>query len=82
VCDDEREEFVQQAIDERWGQAEARQAVRDCKVTLHTGQPAPRLASRIRALVEELADVDPELLSARARREARRLLQVLSRLSS
>lgn len=82
VPDDEREQFIQQAIDERWGQAEARQAVRDWKVTFQSGQPSPRLAARMRALADELADVETASLSNRERREVRRLQEVLARLSA
>jgi hypothetical protein len=80
VPDDEREEFVQQAIDERWDQAEARQAVRDRKVTLQTGQPLRRLASRIRALANELEAIEKDLLTPSARRELAHLRHVINRL--
>lgn len=57
------------------GQAEARQAVEDRKVTLRTGLPSPRLPSHIRALREELAGLNPSTLSILARRELKLLLE-------
>jgi hypothetical protein len=45
-------------------------------------QISPRLASHLRALADELADVQAESLSAREQREVRHLHQVLARLRS
>lgn len=74
IPDGERAQLVDQAVAERWGKAEARQAVVRCKAALHQGPPAPRLASRIRALTEELAALERDALPARTRRELARLV--------
>jgi ParB family chromosome partitioning protein len=54
IPEEERGLFVERAVTEHWGQAEARHAVEDRKVTLRTGLPSPRLPSHIRDLREEL----------------------------
>ncbi|MDQ6674548.1 MAG: ParB/RepB/Spo0J family partition protein [Chloroflexota bacterium] len=76
VPEEEREEFVKRAVKERWGQAEARHAVEDRKVTLHAGLPSSRLPSHIRALRRELEGLEPDTLSDLARRELALLLKV------
>jgi hypothetical protein len=68
VPEKERSSFVERAVAERWGQADARRAVGDRKVTLRAGLPPARLASHIRARSEELATIAPGALSVRARR--------------
>jgi len=81
--DNKRTEFARHAIDERWGQAEARRTVREWKVTYHSDGPdrsGPRLAARIRALADELTEFEVATLSTREQREVRHLLDVLSRL--
>ncbi|MBV9322861.1 MAG: ParB/RepB/Spo0J family partition protein [Chloroflexi bacterium] len=81
ASEDKRKQLVEQAIAERWGQSDARQAVAECKVTLQSRPTPPRLASRLRALSDELAAVESGSLSTREKRELRHLAAVLSRLS-
>jgi hypothetical protein len=73
---EDRAAFVERAVSERWGQAEARHAVEDRKVTLRAGLPSSRLPGHIRALREELAGLDPGTLSVLAERELALLLKV------
>lgn len=82
VPEEEREQFIQQAIDERWGWAQARQAVAERKGPLQSDQPAPRLASRVRALARELSGIDPTTLPPRTRREIAHLASVAQRVAS
>ena len=71
---DSRRELAEQAADEQWSQGDARRAVEaNRNVTL---RPSPRLASRIRALHDELASLDLAALPTRARRELVRLVEV------
>jgi ParB family chromosome partitioning protein len=73
---DSRRELAEQAVDEQWSQGDARRAVQASRnVTL---QPAPRLASRICAPREELAGLDLAALSARARHELVRLVELVN----
>lgn len=72
---DARRDLAHQAVTERWTQPVARREVATGRnVTLQVS-PA-RLASRIHALADELADVDPAVLSARTRRELARLISI------
>jgi hypothetical protein len=75
----QRSELALQAVDEHWERPQVRAAVRDCIAAIQ--QPSPRLVSRIRALTDELAAVDPQSLSPRARREAVRLRDLLTQLT-
>jgi cell division protein FtsB len=74
-----RVELAQQAVDERCKRPQVRAAVRECIAAIQ--QPRPRLASRIRALHKELAGLEPDALSERARRELLRLVDVGQRLT-
>lgn len=74
-----RNELAQQAVKERWERPQVREAVRECIAAI---QPStPRLASHIRALTDELAGLEPGSLSARTRRDAAHLLEVLARIT-
>jgi ParB family chromosome partitioning protein len=71
---DARRLLANKAVSERWTQPAARREVAARRnVTL---QVSPQLASRIRALANELVDLEPSALSARARRELARLLEI------
>ena len=71
-----RPRLVDEALANEWGQMDARRAVSaERRVTL---QPSPRLASRIRALREELAGLDLATLPTRTRRELARLVELVS----
>jgi hypothetical protein len=73
---DSRRELAEQAADEQWSQSDARRAVEaNRNVTL---RPSPRLASRIRALHDELAGLDLAALPTRAKRELARLVELVS----
>lgn len=77
---DTRRKFADQAVTERWTQPVARREVAASRnVTLQA--PSPRLARRIRALADELVNLEPAALSTHERREARRLVEVLAHLS-
>jgi ParB family chromosome partitioning protein len=73
-----RPQLAERAIAENWGQADARRAVASWNVTFQSGQPSPRLASRIRALRDELAGLDLAALPARTRRELARLVELVN----
>lgn len=79
---DQRPDLVDQAIREQWTPAQARRARLDaqakCLDSKHS-QPERRLASRIRALADELAGT--EALSRGERREASRLARVLAEIA-
>jgi ParB family chromosome partitioning protein len=80
--DNARRQLAEQAVTEQWTFPMARREVAaNRNGPLRLDGPAPRLASRIRALAEELADLEAASLSAREQREARHLLEVLSKLS-
>ena len=66
-----RQDLASQAAAGNWTPADARRAVAEsrCNESLQLGEPLPRLASRIRALREELAGLDAATLPARAKRE-------------
>jgi ParB family chromosome partitioning protein len=67
--DNVRKQLASDAAAEKWTPADARRAVAGagCNDSLqHT--PSPRLLSRIRALADELAQVNPQALSPRAPR--------------
>lgn len=76
-----RPQLASAAAAEQWTPAAARRQVAASgrNESLQRG-PRPRLLSRIKQLADELADVAPESLSGDARREAVRLLSVLSNL--
>jgi len=78
-----RQRLAAQAAAAKWTPADARRKVAavSCNESLQRPQ-APRLPSRIRALANELAGVDPASLSAGARRELVRLLEVARTLAS
>jgi len=68
-----RAELAQQAVEEHWERPQVRAAVR-CIAAI---QPSSsHLASRIRALREELAALDAAALPTRARRELVRLIEL------
>jgi ParB family chromosome partitioning protein len=73
-----RPKFVERAIAEKWGQTEARRAVLERYVPSAVDEPKPRLASRIRALREELAGLDLAALSPSAKSELARLVELVS----
>jgi ParB family chromosome partitioning protein len=69
-----RQLLAYQAVSECWTQPAARrEVVARRNVTL---QPSPRLAGRIRALADELAQLETAALSVRTRRELARLLEI------
>lgn len=71
---DRRGELARQAVDGRWERPQVRAAAA-LAVSLRYS-PAPRLASRIRALADELEAIDSSTLSARVRRELARLIRI------
>jgi ParB family transcriptional regulator, chromosome partitioning protein len=71
---DRRGKLAKHAVAERWERPQIRAAVRDCIAAIQPGRP--RLASRIRALTDELEATDPATLNARVRRELARLIRV------
>ncbi len=73
-----RKHLADEAAAGHWTPAEARRAVKQAKWNESFQQAAtpPRLASRIRALTDELEGVEAASLSARVRRELARLLQI------
>jgi ParB family chromosome partitioning protein len=71
---DQRQPLAQQAVEERWERPQVRAALAGCNAALQ--QPSPQLASRIRALADELEAVDPSTLNARVRRELARLVAI------
>jgi hypothetical protein len=75
-----RRELADQAVTERWERPQVRDALGKRNGALQ--QVSPRLASRIRALADELAEVQVVSLSARERREVRHLAHVLEGLRS
>jgi ParB family chromosome partitioning protein len=76
--DDQRQGLATRAAAADWTPAEARREVANARRNGPLQQaPAPRLASHIRALSNELEQIDLKSLNARTRREAIRLLQVL-----
>jgi ParB family chromosome partitioning protein len=77
---DARRELAHQAVSERWARPQVRDALEKRNAALQ--QVSPRLASRLRALADELSDVEAASLSAREQREVRHLYQVLTRLRS
>jgi ParB family chromosome partitioning protein len=81
--DDARHHLAEQAVSDQWTFPVARREVAaNRNGPLQLAGPAPRLASRMRALADELIEVEPTSLSTRERRETRRLLKVLQRLST
>ena len=74
VDPDRRSELAKRAVAERWERPQVRAAVRDCIAAIHAAPP--RLASRIRALADELETIDPATLNARVRRELAGLIRV------
>jgi ParB family chromosome partitioning protein len=77
-----RERLAKKAATEAWSPTTAR---REVAAAGRNGPlqrtPPPRIASHIRALTDELAGLEPGALSARARRDAVALLDVLARLA-
>jgi hypothetical protein len=75
---DIRRRLASEAAAGNWTPAEARQAVRDssCNDSLQRAERSPRLGSRIRALCDELAQLNSATLPRSARRELPRLLEV------
>jgi ParB family chromosome partitioning protein len=82
--DDQRQALATIAVAADWTPAEARSEVASMRRNgpLHPHESSPRLASRIRALTEELAVVEPGSLSVRARHDLARLLAVGRSLAS
>jgi ParB family chromosome partitioning protein len=79
----DREALARQAIDECWERPQVRTALAERNAALQ--KPSSRLAGRIHSLAEELALVDPELVSPTIRRALVRLLktaQPIARTSS
>jgi ParB family chromosome partitioning protein len=78
---DVRRRLTAEASQARWTPADARRAVKEAKWndSFQSGVPPTRIASRIRALTAELTHVDLADLSPRARRDLRRLLEVLQK---
>ncbi len=74
-----RREFAEQAVTERWDRPQVRAALAERNAALQ--QPSSRLPSRIRALANELDMLKPNSLSARTRREAVHLREILLRLT-
>jgi ParB family transcriptional regulator, chromosome partitioning protein len=73
---EDRPRLVEEALANAWGQMDARRAVSaERRVTL---QSSPRLASRIRALHDELAGLDLAALPTRTKRELARLVEFVS----
>jgi len=70
---EQRRTLASQAVEERWERPQIRAALERCNAAL---QPSPRLPSHIRALREELTGLEPGTLSALARRELLRLLEI------
>jgi hypothetical protein len=68
---DARREFAGQAVAERWERPQVRAALAERNAALQPGEPLPRLASRIRALHDELADLDAAALPARTQARTR-----------
>jgi ParB-like chromosome segregation protein Spo0J len=75
-----RQDLVGAAAAANWTPADARHAVAECKRndSLQLGEPLPRLASRIRALHDELAGLDLSALPVRTRRELARLVELVN----
>jgi ParB family chromosome partitioning protein len=75
---DVRERLASEAASANWTPADARRAVAQAKwnESFQQHEPSARLASRIRALREELAGLEPDTLSKLARRELLQLLEV------
>jgi ParB family chromosome partitioning protein len=72
-----RRELAAQAAREQWNQGAARRAVAARRnVTFQSAEPSRRLPSHIRALREELEALEAGALTALARRELLRLLEV------
>jgi ParB-like chromosome segregation protein Spo0J len=73
-----RQRLAGEAAAANWAPADARRAVAQEKwnESFQQGIPSPRLPSHIRALREELESLDPNTLSALARRELSMLLRV------
>lgn len=72
---DVRQRLASEASAAKWTPADARRAVAETKWNESFQRaPTPRLASRIRALVDELAGIDAAALSPRTRRELVRLI--------
>jgi ParB family chromosome partitioning protein len=83
VPPEQRAGIIQQAVRERRTPAQARRARKAARATWldsNHHRPAPQRAVRIRALADELADVEAASLSAREQREVRHLAQILNRL--
>lgn len=78
-----RQQLAAAAAAEHWTPARARHEVAACSCNESLQHvPSPRLASRIRALTNELANVDPDAMTVLVRRELTRLLKVGRALSS
>jgi ParB family transcriptional regulator, chromosome partitioning protein len=75
-----RSSLAQQAVDERWERPQVRAAVHDCIAAIQ--YVSPRLASRVRALSDEVADIEPGALSRRVRRELLRFVEVARAVTS
>jgi hypothetical protein len=74
-----KQQLAEQAIEEQWTPRSARREV-DATRNGALHEPSARLAGRLRALADELADVEADSLSAREQREVGHLLMVLMRL--
>jgi ParB-like chromosome segregation protein Spo0J len=75
-----KQQLAEQAIEEQWTPRVARREV-DANRNGALQQPLSRLAGRLRALADELADIEAASLSPREKREVRHLAGVLSRLA-
>jgi ParB/RepB/Spo0J family partition protein len=80
---DARRELAHRAAREEWTPSIARREVAEGRRCNGPLQPAsPRLASRIRALSAEVADIEPGALSSRVRRELLRFAEVVRSVTS
>jgi ParB family transcriptional regulator, chromosome partitioning protein len=75
VAPEQREDLAQQAVSQHWERPQVRAVLRERNAALQQ-QPAPRLASRIRALREELAGLEAGTLPAQAKRELANLVEL------